>query len=69
MKKIIDKISIVIPVLNEERNIINLLDELKKNLINKIKFEIIIVDDGSTDKTIYNIKRNIKRYDNLTLIS
>ena len=30
MKKIIDKISIVIPVLNEERNIINLLDEIKK---------------------------------------
>ena len=41
MKKIIDKISIVIPVLNEERNIINLLDELKKNLINKIKFQQI----------------------------
>ena len=68
MKKIINKISIVIPVLNEERNILNLLDEIKKNLINKIKFEIIIVDDGSTDKTAHNIKSNIKLYDNLMLI-
>ena len=68
MKKIINKISIVIPVLNEERNIINLLDEIKKNLINKIKFEIIIVDDGSTDKTAHNIKSNIKLYGNLKLI-
>ena len=68
MKKIINSISIVVPVLNEEKNIIYLLNELKKNLINKIKFEIIIVDDGSTDKTIHNIKNNIALHNNLKLI-
>ena len=47
----ISNISIVIPVLNEERNIINLITEIKKNLEKKIKYEIIIVDDGSSDNT------------------
>ena len=47
----INNISIVIPVLNEERNIINLITEIKKNLEKKIKYEIIIVDDGSSDNT------------------
>ena len=50
----INNISIVIPVLNEERNIINLITEIKKNLEKKIKYEIIIVDDGSSDNT-YNV--------------
>ena len=50
----ISNISIVIPVLNEERNIINLITEIKKNLEKKIKYEIIIVDDGSSDNT-YNV--------------
>ena len=50
----VNNISIVIPVLNEERNIINLITEIKKNLERKIKYEIIIVDDGSSDNT-YNV--------------
>lgn len=47
-----DKISIIIPVHNEEGNINPLLDELTAELFNNfIDFEIIVVDDGSKDNT------------------
>ena len=68
MKKIINSISIVIPVFDEEKNIIHLLEELKSQLKNKIKYEIIVVDDGSADNTVYNIRKKIKLFNNLKLI-
>ena len=49
-------ISIVIPTLNEEKNIVIIS---KKLLRLKIVSEIIFVDDNSTDKTLLEIK-NIK---------
>ncbi|MCH2678896.1 MAG: glycosyltransferase family 2 protein [Alphaproteobacteria bacterium] len=42
------KISVVIPIYNEEGNIINLIDELIP-IVDKIGGEIIIVDDNSND--------------------
>ena len=42
------KISVVIPIYNEEGNIINLIDELIP-VVDKIGGEIIIVDDNSND--------------------
>ena len=46
------KISIVIPVYNEEENIEKLYEELKEVLENlKLDYEIIFVNDGSTDRT------------------
>ena len=53
-KYIKNKISIIIPTFNEANNIISLLNDLKKFLKEK-DFEIIIVDDGSTDNTVNNI--------------
>ena len=45
-------VSIIIPVLNEENYIGTVLDELKKYVKNiPLKSEIIVVDNGSTDKT------------------
>jgi len=45
------KISIIIPVLNEEEHISLLLSYLKKNSSTKNIAEIIVVDGGSTDGT------------------
>lgn len=46
------KLSILIPVYNEEKNILTLLDKVEKvKLPYDIEKEIIIVDDFSTDKT------------------
>ena len=64
------KISIVIPIFNEEGNIITLIEELIP-IVDKIGGEIIIVDDNSNDSSrdlILNKKHNYKRYDFLTLI-
>lgn len=47
MKK--NKISIIIITLNEEKNISNILDDLKSQTYNN--FEIIISDSNSSDKT------------------
>lgn len=55
-------LSIVIPILNEEKNIIPLTIKIKKNL-KKIKFEIIFVDDRSIDnskKVLLSLKKKYK---------
>jgi len=62
-------LSILIPVYNEERNIqllysklIEVLSKLQK------KYEIIFIDDGSTDKTSDEIKNLISKDKNVKLI-
>ena len=60
----INNISIVIPILNEEKNLIRLIKEIEdvKNQMNLNNFEIILVDDNSTDNTckiLNNIKSNL----------
>jgi glycosyltransferase involved in cell wall biosynthesis len=44
------KISVVIPCRNEEANLAFLLDEIEQALAGRL-FEIVVVDDGSTDGT------------------
>jgi glycosyltransferase involved in cell wall biosynthesis len=53
------KLSIIIPVYNEEKTIIEILDRVKKEEIPGVEKEIIVVDDGSTDATRQKLK-NIK---------
>lgn len=56
------KISVVIPVFNEEGNIPILYKRLKKTLNNISRnHEIIFVNDGSTDKTLTQIKKIRKK--------
>ena len=49
------EISVIIPVYNEEENIIPLCDEITKHLPEK--HEIIFVDDGSKDNTFLEIQK------------
>lgn len=51
------KISLVIPVMNEEDNIKPLLDRIDKTL-STFTYEVILVDDGSTDQTVNEIKKH-----------
>ena len=46
---LIKNFSIIIPIFNESENIVNLYIELNKVLSNYNNFEIIFVNDGSTD--------------------
>ena len=52
----IKKISIIIPIYNEQDNIINLIEEIKDALNSKINYEIIVVNDGSDDNTLKVLK-------------
>lgn len=46
------KILIIIPAYNEEKNILRTYDEIKKyNEKNKTKYDVIVINDGSTDNT------------------
>ncbi len=50
------KISIVIPTFNEEGNIYRLVERVEKVLLDsKFNYELIFVDDGSTDNTLETI--------------
>ena len=51
------ELSIVITVKNEEENIKPLLESIRLAL-NGIDYEIILVDDGSTDKTRQQVLNN-----------
>ena len=62
-----NKISIVIPALNEEKNIKPLTKRIIENLRN-IKFEIIFVDDSSVDKSksvLLNLSKKYKFFNPL----
>ena len=62
------KISIIIPILNEEKNIISLLEYLEQNSSKKNSFELLIVDGGSTDGSISKIENYIKNHHHIALI-
>jgi len=49
------KLSVVIPVMNEEDNIAPLFEAVRKAL-KGIDYELIVVDDGSTDRTVERMK-------------
>lgn len=65
------KISLIIPCFNEETSITPFYDELNKVSLemNKYEFEIIFVDDGSSDKTLSVIKSLAKNDERITYIS
>lgn len=54
-----NKLSIIMPVFNEEKTIVKILDKLSKVKF-RVDFEIIIVDDGSSDSSSKIIKEYIK---------
>ncbi len=56
------KLSIIIPVFNEEKTIEKILEKLSDLKIEPTEKEIIIVDDGSSDKTEEIIKNFIKNH-------
>ncbi len=54
--------SLVIPIYNEEGSILKLIEEINNTQTNT--YEIVIVNDGSTDKSDYIINNFLKRYTN-----
>jgi cellulose synthase/poly-beta-1,6-N-acetylglucosamine synthase-like glycosyltransferase len=61
-------ISIIIAAKNEANNIKNLVESLKNLEYQTEKFEVIFVDDHSTDKTIIEIQKSIDGSKNFRMI-
>ena len=63
--------SIIIPCYNEEDSITTVVEMLEKNFKNLDNFEIIIVNDGSTDKTllILNEKKSSDIFQKIKIVS
>ncbi len=65
------ELSIIIPVLNEQGNIEIQNSKIKKSLVGKFDYEVIWIDDGSTDDTpdiIDKISKEDSRVKGLTLM-
>ena len=62
------KISVVIPVFNELESLPSLVEELKINLNNFKEWEVIFVDDGSSDKSNNWLFKLSNENDNFKLI-
>jgi len=67
-EKRLPKFSIIVPVKNEEKVIGRLLSALSKLNYPKDKMEIIVVEDGSTDKTLEICMKHAKEYDGIMKI-
>jgi len=62
------KISVVVPVYNEDKNVAKLVDEIALALF-ETDYEMIFVNDASTDGTLSVLKSLKKTYPNLRAIS
>ena len=58
-------LSIIIPVYNEEKTVIEILKKIRNNLSNLFKYEIIVIDDGSTDQSGKLLENNKHLFDKL----
>lgn len=64
-------ISIVVPMYNEEKVVNIFFSSINEILINlkQYRFEIIVVNDGSTDKTLSLLQKQAAIQDNLVLVN
>lgn len=63
------KLSILIPVYNEEKTVSVVLDSLNNLKLKNIDKEIIVIDDGSKDKTPDILKKSKKKYPNIIIFT
>jgi len=61
------KLSVVVPLMNEEENIKYLIQEVE-NALKEFDYELILVDDGSTDNTVEEIKKYMNDKTKLVLL-
>ncbi len=60
------KVSVIVPAYNAEKHIANTIESLLKQTIDD--FEIILVNDGSSDNTINILKKYEEKYDQIVVI-
>jgi glycosyltransferase involved in cell wall biosynthesis len=60
-------LSIIIPLYNEEKSIVEILKKIKNNSSNIFKYEVIVIDDGSTDQSRNLLENNRHLFDKLLI--
>ena len=58
-------ISILIPSFNEEKTILNVLNRISKTIDPSINYEVVVINDGSTDNTLELLEQNKNLYNQL----
>ncbi len=58
-------LSIIIPVYNEDGTVVEVLKKIQSNSSHLFKYEIIVIDDGSTDQTRNLLEENKNLYNKL----
>lgn len=61
------KLSIIVPMYNEGKYIVRCLDSIVGQDMPRDEYEIIVVDDGSTDSSYEIVCRYIENYDNISV--
>lgn len=61
-------VSVIIPIKNEAENIRTLIDEIVAALEPVTQFEVIVVNDGSTDGSSQVVRDAMQTYANLLLL-
>ena len=59
-------LSIFVPCFNEENDITKALDNIKEGIQN-VEYEVLVTDDGSTDKTVELIQKFKKNNPNVNI--
>ena len=63
------QLSVVIPMMNEEENVKPLFEAIKNALTGKFDYEVILVDDGSTDNTVSLMKEYADEHTNILVFN
>ena len=64
-----DTVSVVVACRNEEQNIKNLIKDIMNQNFEKYRFQMIIVDDHSEDKTLEILYKESEKWTNLHIVS
>ena len=63
------KLSIIIPIYNEQESLDSLFNELSGLFADESGTEIIFINDGSTDRTLFILEEKIKNYSRWKVIN
>ena len=51
------QLSVVVPLLDEEDNLPSLYEQITRSLAGRYEYELIFIDDGSTDRSFETLDR------------